>query len=284
MMGNIVEDDLGEIYRQRGRWFLLLGALLGGIIALATAFGFWLENWGNHIGGGPGEDAHGIAVALAIVLTVVVIVVALLIWRARVLLERANSFQTAVLETTPHVSNSVNAAVAAWTSSALGAHTRGGADGPPAQNTGRTPTPINRSSQADPRAAAEQHLTVSTATELTVGSDSSNHTFAEIIQTLGSAGIAADALWSAAGPHGDQVYVVVRGAAGPDSRFTNAGLHVLASQGVVLAEFDDRPGAAADIFRRLTEAGVRVSSARLASSTRMVIVSDDPERVIQVLR
>jgi hypothetical protein len=52
---------------------------------------------------------------------------------------------------------------------------------------------------------------------------------------------------------------------------------------VVLAEFDDRPGATSEIFRRLTEGGVNVSSAHLASSTRLIIASDDPNRAIQAL-
>src|SRR5579859_7607064 len=96
MTGNILEDDLGEMYRQRGRWFLILGALLGGMIALATAFGFWLEQWGNHIGGGRGEDVHDIAVAFAIALLLVVIVIVLLVWRASAYLAKAHHFVSAV--------------------------------------------------------------------------------------------------------------------------------------------------------------------------------------------
>lgn len=283
MMSNISEDDLGEFYRQRGRWFLLLGALLGGIIALATAFGFWLENWGNHIGGGQGEDAHDIAVALAIVLTVVVIVIALLMWRARVLLTRANGFQHAVMETASPLPSPMNAAVAAWTSSALGTPARGGAEELPGRVPERAPTPIHRVSQVDLGTTAGQHSRALPATEFTVGSDSGNRTLAEIIQTVESAGVAADGLWSAADPSGDRVHLVVRSAAVTDARLAHAGLRVLARRDVVLIELDDQPGAAADIFRRLTEAGVRVSSAQLASSTRMVIVADNPDRAIESL-
>lgn len=93
MNSTIASGELREIYRQRGRWFLLLGLLLGGIIAVATGLGFWLEEWGHHIGGGPGEDAHGIAIALAIGLTVVLITIALLVWRASVLLKRAETVE-----------------------------------------------------------------------------------------------------------------------------------------------------------------------------------------------
>jgi hypothetical protein len=280
---NYLEDDLGEFYRQRGRWFLLLGALLGGIILLATALGFWLENWGNHIGGGQGEDAHGISVALGVVLTGVVIVVALLIWRARVLLDRADSFEQAKSPPMPQASGPVNAAVAAWTSSAL-------ENQPPISDTASAPE-SRRVTIPDeherPMPAALQSLPAqmraSLATELIVGSDSGDRTLADIIQIVGVAGIQADGLWSAAGPVGDQVHLVVRDAADARARLTSGGLVVLTSRDVVLVDFDDHPGAAVELFRQLTEAGIRVSSAQLVGSTRMVIVSDNPEQVIDVV-
>jgi hypothetical protein len=280
---NYLEDDPGEFYRQRGRWFLLLGALLGGIILLATALGFWLENWGNHIGGGQGEDAHGIAVALGVVLTAVVIVVALLIWRGRVLLGRADSFELTESPPIPHEPGPVNAAVAAWTSSALG-------NQPQHTDTLSIPEstrvtmpdehvhPVPATSESFP-AQGRAKL----ATELTVGSDSGDRTLADIMQIVGVAGIKADALWSASDPAGDQVHLVVRNTADAHARLTTGGLRVLTSRDVVLVEFDDHPGAAAEVFRRLTDAGIRVSSAQLVGSTRLAIASDDPNRVIDIL-
>src|SRR5947209_16915970 len=167
MIGNILEEDLGEMYRQRGRWFLLLGALLGGIIALAVAFGFWLEQWGNHIGGGRGEDVHDIAVALAIALLLVVIVIALMVWRASTYLAKASHFVPATRPITPQRSSTVSAAVAAWTSSALDDRSHGD-DGPAriaaVDTSSRT---ADRTPVSAGNTEFEQPLTAVTASQLT---------------------------------------------------------------------------------------------------------------------
>ena len=284
MIGNILEDDLGEMYRQRGRWFLLLGALLGGIIALATAVGFWLEKWGNHIGGGRGEDAHDISVALAIALLIVVIVIALMVWRASTYLAKAHEFVPTARTLTPQPLSAVSAAVAAWTSAALGDQTRAGDS--PAQGTSveRASGPAGRTTASTGSTESRQPLSAATATQLTVGSDDPDTTLAEIIRSIESSGIEIEGLWSATGPQGNEAHLVLRRTADSDARLRNAGLHVGSSQDVVLVDFEDRAGAAADIIRRLTDAGVRVSSAQLASSTRMVIISDDPLGATEALR
>ena len=284
MIGNILEDDLGDVYRQRGRWFLLLGALLGGIIAVATAFGFWLEKWGNHIGGGRGEDVHGIAVGLAIALLVVVIVIVLMVWRASTYLAKANDFVPATRAVTPQPSSTVSAAVAAWTSSALGQRSQGYDDQSRNAAVDRTPTPGSRSSMSSGSTDTVQVVTAITATELTIGSEVPDTTLAEIIRRVESSGVEIDGLWSAAGLHGNEVHLVLQRTADSDSRLAQAGLHIGSSQDIVLVDFEDRPGAAAEIIRRLTDAGVRVSSAQLATNSRMVIVSDDPNGATHVLQ
>lgn len=283
MIGNILADDRSELDRQRGRWFLLLGGLLGGIIVLATALGFWLENWGNHIGGGRGEDAHGIGVGFGVALTVIVIVVAVVIWRAVVLLRRANSAPPRASSSTEHASLPVSQAVAAWTSSALGTKGRGGVVESPPVGAERAATRIEPASPVESGPSVDQRIRASMAIEFIIGSASDVHSLTEVIQTVESAGIVADGLWSAAGPHGDQVHIVARRRADTEARLTNAGLPVLETRDVVLVEFDDRAGAAAEIFRRLSAAGLNVRSAHLSSNSRMVISSDDPAAIIETL-
>ena len=126
MIGSVMYDEPTDIARQRGRWFVLLGGLLGGIVAIATSLAFYLENWGRHIGGGPGERAHDIGIGMGVALTVIAIVVVLMVWRARLLLLRANVLEAS---TTAAMSSSspVSQAVAAWTSSVL-SPTRAAAD------------------------------------------------------------------------------------------------------------------------------------------------------------
>ncbi len=284
MIGNILEDDLGEMYRQRGRWFLLLGALLGTIFAIAAALGFWLEQWGNHIGGGRGENVHDIAVGLAIALLIAVIVIALMVWRATTYLAKANDFVPTLRKPSVHASDTVSSAVAAWTSSALGSRSRSEVKVSPA--TGVTPasTPLGRSSVSAISRISEQPLQAVAATEITVGSNVSDVSLADIIQNIESSGIQIEGLWSATGPQGYRAHLVLQRSADTDARLAEAGLYIGTSQDVVLVDFEDRPGAAADIIRRLTDAGVRVSSAQLATSTRMVVVSDDPDGAAQALR
>ncbi len=88
-MRNSLEDESREYYRQRGMWFLLLGALLGGIITIALAFAFWLEKWGHHIAADSPGHEYQIAVGLAVGLVISLLVVSLLIWRATWYLGRA---------------------------------------------------------------------------------------------------------------------------------------------------------------------------------------------------
>jgi hypothetical protein len=282
MIGNILEDDLGEMYRQRGRWFLLLGALLGSIFAIAAALGFWLEQWGNHIGGGRGENVHDIAVGLAIALLIAVIVIALMVWRATTYLAKANDFVPTLRKPSVHASDTVSSAVAVWTSSALGS--RSEVEVSPA--TGVTPasTPLGRSSVSAISRTSEQPLQAVAATEITVGSNVSDVSLADIIQSIQNSGIQIEGLWSATGPQGYRAHLVLQRSADTDARLAEAGLYIGTSQDVVLVEFEDRPGAAADIIRRLTDAGVRVSSAQLATGTRMVVVSDDPDGAAKALR
>ena len=283
MIGNVLEDDPGELYRQRGRWFLLLGGLLGGIIAIATAFGFWLEQWGNHIGGGRGEDTHGIAVALAIALLVVVIVIALMMWRASYYLTKANQVVRVTRKPAAHPSDAVGAAVAAWTSSALGTGSQRADDSPGTAEGIRRPTPVSSAPVQPMGNDAQRKGNAILATELTIGSDASPRSLSEIIQCIESSEMEFEALWSAPSPQGNQVHVVLQRTVDSDARLAAAGLLVLSSQGVVLVDFDDRAGAAADIIRLLSESGVRVNSAQLATTTRMVITSDDPAGVVAAL-
>jgi len=154
----------------------------------------------------------------------------------------------------------------------------------PATGVTPAPTPLGRSSVSAISRTSEQPLQAVAATEITVGSNVSDVSLADIIQSIESSGIQIEGLWSATGPQGYRAHLVLQRSADTDARLAEAGLYIGTSQDVVLVEFEDRPGAAADIIRRLTDAGVRVSSAQLATSTRMVVVSDDPDGAAKALR
>lgn len=280
MIGNMWNDDLGEMYRQRARWFLLLGGLLGGIITLAAAFGFWLEQWGRHMGGGPGEDAQGLATGLAVALVAVVVVIALVLWRSAVLFRRAREYEESWLTVTPHGPSAVTDAVAAWTASALGAGTSS-SDRPGVQPPQRPAHPEAESHDTGLEAAAEPPAAL--ASELTLDAGSDLRTLAEMMHSVEEAGIQTDILWSTVGSEGEHVHVVVRDDARALDRLEEAGLRVLESRTVVIVQIEDRPGSAADLLRRLGDAGLRVSAAQLASSTRLIVTADDPAGVVDAL-
>jgi hypothetical protein len=63
-----------------------------------------------------------------------------------------------------------------------------------------------------------------------------------------------------------------------------AGLRLAAEQEVVVVVVEDRAGAAANVFRRLAEAGINVAYAYVASRNRLIIATDEPQEAIHVLR
>jgi hypothetical protein len=63
-----------------------------------------------------------------------------------------------------------------------------------------------------------------------------------------------------------------------------AGLRVSGATDVVVVRLEDRSGAAADLFRRLAEAGVNVRYTYVASGNRIVIAADEPEAALEALR
>lgn len=63
----------------------------------------------------------------------------------------------------------------------------------------------------------------------------------------------------------------------------SAGLRVVGEQQVVVTRIEDRPGAAAAVFRRLAEAGINVSYTYVASGSRVVVAADEPQKAVAAL-
>lgn len=63
-----------------------------------------------------------------------------------------------------------------------------------------------------------------------------------------------------------------------------AGLRVVAEREVVVAQVEDRAGAAADVFGRLAAAGVNVDYTYVASRNRLIVAADAPGRARELLR
>ena len=62
-----------------------------------------------------------------------------------------------------------------------------------------------------------------------------------------------------------------------------AGFRVVQEQQVVLVPVADEPGAAAHVFQLIAEAHVNVRYSYLATRNRLVIASDNPEKLLKVV-
>lgn len=63
-----------------------------------------------------------------------------------------------------------------------------------------------------------------------------------------------------------------------------AGLRVSAEREVVVTQIEDRPGAAAALFRALAAAGMDVRYTYIASGNRVVIAVDEPPKALALLQ
>lgn len=61
------------------------------------------------------------------------------------------------------------------------------------------------------------------------------------------------------------------------------GLRVLAEQEVVVAQVENKAGAAAAVFERLAQAGINVAYTYVASGNRIVLAADEPRRALAAL-
>ena len=74
----------------------------------------------------------------------------------------------------------------------------------------------------------------------------------------------------------------------PDLKSTHdclqkAGFRIVQEHEVVLVTVDDEPGAAAGVFQRLAQAHINVKYSYLATGNRLVIATDHPGQVVDLL-
>ena len=62
-----------------------------------------------------------------------------------------------------------------------------------------------------------------------------------------------------------------------------SGFRIVQEHQVVLVTVDDVPGAAAGVFQRLASAHINVKYSYLATGNRLVIATDHPEQVVELL-
>lgn len=102
---------------------------------------------------------------------------------------------------------------------------------------------------------------------------------AKAIGSLSAAGINIDGYTEMNGV----VHVLTTDLAGARTCLSEAGFRVVQQQQVALVPVDDKPGAAAQVFQRIAEAHINVRYTYLASRSRLVIASDNPQAIIEAL-
>jgi len=103
-------------------------------------------------------------------------------------------------------------------------------------------------------------------------------TLATIGEALGAAGINIEGLCAVAVAGGGTIHVIVEDAERARSVLQEAGAQVGEATEVLVTDLDDRPGAAGELARKLSYAGVNINFAYLATRTRAVLGVDDVEK------
>ena len=79
------------------------------------------------------------------------------------------------------------------------------------------------------------------------------------------------------------VHVLTVDADAARKALEGAGFRVVREQQVVLVSVQDRPGSAANVFRRIADAKVNIRFSYLATGNRLVIAADDLGDLVEVL-
>jgi hypothetical protein len=102
---------------------------------------------------------------------------------------------------------------------------------------------------------------------------------AKAVQALSSAGINLEGHAEMEGV----VHVLTTDAAAARQALESEGFRILREQQVVLVQVEDRPGAAASIFRRIADAKVNLRFSYLATGNRLVVGADDMDDLVSAL-
>lgn len=108
-----------------------------------------------------------------------------------------------------------------------------------------------------------------------------------LAHVLGTAGINIEGLAALTGQGQSVVHLLVQDHERALMALAAADLEARASHDAVIANLPDRPDALADVLADVAAAGINISLSYLAvgtrSSTRVVLVTDDPARTREVL-
>jgi hypothetical protein len=117
------------------------------------------------------------------------------------------------------------------------------------------------------------------AKNLTIELEDKPGILAALGEALGGAGINIEGFCGYASGGRGIVHLLVDDAAATRSALDGTAIDVVDEREVVVLDLEDRPGALGVIARRISNAGVSLNLAYLATNTRLVLGADDLESV-----
>ncbi len=104
-------------------------------------------------------------------------------------------------------------------------------------------------------------------------------TLAKAIEAIAKAGINIDGYAEVEGI----LHVLTKDSTAARRALEAAGFQVRGEQQVLVIDVEDRPGVAADIFRRIADAGVNVNFTYVATNNRIVVAANNLQKVAELL-
>jgi len=116
------------------------------------------------------------------------------------------------------------------------------------------------------------------AKDLTVFLEDRPGTLADMGEALGKTGINIDGLCGFPSEGKGVIHILVEDADGARRALEGAGFHVHGDRDILTLDIEDRPGEFGKICRKISNAGVNIDLAYIASNTRLVLGADDLEK------
>lgn len=123
------------------------------------------------------------------------------------------------------------------------------------------------------------------ATDLTLYLDDEPGELARVGDVLGTVGANVDGLCAVTTGGGQaEVHILVSDPTPAFEALERAGIRIASEQEVIVLDIEDRPGALGEVARRLGQARVNLTTAYLATNTRLVLAADNLAQARSALR
>lgn len=114
------------------------------------------------------------------------------------------------------------------------------------------------------------------ATDLTLYLDDEPGELARVGDLLGQAGANIEGLCAVASGGGQaEVHILVQDPTPAFEALQRAGIKIESEEEVLVLAIEDRPGTLGEVARKLGEAEINLTTAYLATNTRLVLAADD---------